>query len=68
MSKTKDNRIIFEIKNRNRKKYFTACKDPEKLVARELRKSNNGAFGRSKAHDTKNYNKMIIGTSLGSKM
>ena len=68
MSKTKDNRIVFEIKNRNRKKYFTECKDSEKYTARNLRKTNDGAFGRSKAHDTKNYNKMIIGTSLGSKM
>jgi len=68
MSITKDNRLIFEIKNRNRKKYFTESKDPEKYAARELRKTNGGAFGRSKAHDTKNYNKMVIGTSLSSKM
>jgi hypothetical protein len=68
MSTTKDNRLIFEIKNSNRKKYFTQSTDPEKYTARNLRRFNNGAFGRAKVHDTKNYNKMIIGTSLGSKM
>lgn len=68
MSTTKDNRLIFEIKNQNRKKYFTKSKDPEKYTARSLRKTNDGAFGRLKAHNTKNYNKMIIGTNLGPKM
>ena len=68
MSNTKDSRLIFEIKNSNRKKYFTGSTDPEKYAARNLRKSNNGAFGRMKAHDAKNYNKMTIGTSLRSKM
>jgi hypothetical protein len=68
MSTTKDNRLIFEIKNSNRKKYFTKSTDSEKYDARNLRKFNNGAFGRMKTHDAKNYNKMIIGTSLGSKM
>ena len=68
MSTTRDNRLIFEIKNSNRKKYFASSTDPEKYTARQLRKLNNGAFGRSKAHDAKDYNKMIIGTSLGSKM
>jgi DNA modification methylase len=68
MSTKKDNRLIFEIKNSNRKRYFTQSTDPEKYTARKLRKFNNGAFGRLKAHDAKNYNKMTIGTSLGSKM
>ena len=68
MGITKDNQLIFEIKNRNRKKYFAESKDPEKYSARELRKTNGGAFGRLKAHNAKNYAKMTIGTSLGSKM
>lgn len=68
MSVTRDNRLIFEIKNNNRKKYFSESKDPEKYVARQLRKSCDGAFGRSKVHDTKSYNKMIIGTSFGPRV
>jgi hypothetical protein len=68
MTTTKDNRLIFEIKNSNRKKYFTNSDDPQKYTARKLRKLNNGTFGRAKVHDTKNYNKMVIGTSLGPKM
>ncbi len=68
MSTLKDNHLFFEIKNNNRKKYFAQSADPEKYVARSLRKANNGSFGRLKAHDAKNYNKMVIGTSLGSKM
>jgi len=68
MSITKDNRLIFEIKNKNRKKYFDGSNDPEKYTARRMRQLNNGAFGRLKAHDTKGYNKMTIGTSLGPKM
>lgn len=68
MSITKDNRLIFEIKNKNRKKYFSESNDSEKYTAKRLRQLNNGAFGRLKAHDSKAYNKMVIGTSLGSKM
>ncbi len=68
MSTIKDNHLFFEIKNENRKKYFTQSTDPEKYTARTMRKTNNGAFGRLKVHDTKSYNKLIIGTSLGSKM
>lgn len=68
MSTKKDNRLIFEIKNSNRKKYFAASTDVEKYTARNLRKLDNGAFGRLKVHNTKAYSKMIIGTSLGSKM
>ena len=68
MSTTKDNRLIFEIKNSNRKKYFAGSSDSEKYTARQLRRFNNGAFGRLKTHETKSYNKMVIGTSLGPKM
>ncbi len=68
MSTSKDNRLIFEIKNSNRKKYFTKSTDPERYTARKLRRVNNGAFGRLKAHNPQAYNKMTIGTSLGSKM
>lgn len=67
MRVTRDSRLIFEIKNENRKKYFSECTKPEKYTARKLRRSYGGAFGRLKAHDSKNYDKMIIGTSLGSK-
>ena len=68
MSITRDNRLIFEIKNSNRKKYFSTCTKAEKYTARNLRRFNGGAFGRLKTHDTKNYEKLIIGTSLGPKM
>jgi hypothetical protein len=68
MSITKNNRLIFEIKNNNRKKYFAGSSDPEKYTSRNLRRIDNGAFGRLKIHEPKNYNKMIIGTSLGPKI
>ena len=68
MSTLRDNRLFFEIKNNNRKRYFIDCDDPKKKIARAMRRSNNGAFGRLKAHDTKSYNMMIIGTSLGPKI
>lgn len=68
MSTIKDNSLFFEIKNSNRKRYFAQSADPDKHMARKMRRAHNGAFGRLKSNDTKNYSKMIVGTSLGSKM
>lgn len=68
MGITRDSRLIFEIKNENRKKYFTGCTQPEKYTARKLRRLSGGAFGRLKAHGPKEYDKMIIGTSVGPKL
>ncbi len=68
MSITRDNHLIFEIKNTNRKKYFSEYEKPEKYTARKLRRECGGAFGRLKAHDPKNYDKMIIGTSMGPRL
>ena len=68
MGITRDNRLIFETKNNNRKRYFSACAAPEKYTARKLRRADGGAFGRLRVHDPKNYDKMVIGTRLGPKL
>ena len=67
MSITRDNHLIFEIKNKNRKKYFSESKDPEKYEARKLRRITGGAFGKEKTFNIKAYNKMIVGTCLNFK-